>query len=343
MFHPPHGRECLRLVRLSRPSHYAARLLSSFVMDFTFHFPASLGSTGRYSAQATTDALTPTERLRPCAMNTVLSRWVPCLSRPHVQPFCPNHPPAQPRHLRSFTLDLCSWPQQRTLPLMQGRGSIPTWVMRGLRTARRLGRSAWPNRVTMCHVRHVTLLRTGCSPPQLPTPCCHDAVASVTGGRTFRLTGLPPRMCGRFTGARARVHAASMLECMRRWNPAAPGCFALKRRERALRARHGLSPTDESSRPLANLNFSPLATVAYAQRHIRAKKSTRRRTNTATQRVSDPNKNAWRFAAESAHRTATQPERICCQAASSKGPYSGVESGCPNPSHNLSLDTGANW
>ena len=79
----------------------------------------------------------------------------------------PTTPPPQPRHLRSFTLLLCSWPLARG-PCSRSRaeGALPIEVLaRASHSARRLAGRRGRIGFTLCHVRHVTLLRTGCSPP----------------------------------------------------------------------------------------------------------------------------------------------------------------------------------
>ena len=141
---------------------------------------------------ATTDALTPVRRLfGPCGHEHRSSPdGSPCLSRAHVQPFCPQ-PPHRPNHgicVRSRFLSARGrWPEDRTsvgkskdafllgswLRLRSLLASSPVGVAEsGLRCAMSL-MSRYYGRVV--HLR------------QLSTPCCHDAVAFG-----YRRVNVPP-------------------------------------------------------------------------------------------------------------------------------------------------------
>jgi len=140
-------------------------------------------------------------------MNTVLVPvGLPVYSRPTSTLLSPTTPPPQPRHLRSFTLDLCSWPQARGLAFdARQREQFPHGSWRGLRTALAGSPVGVAESGLRCVMfRHVTLLRTGCSPPAASHPVLPRRSSLRYSGRTFRLTGLPPRSVGAFTGARAR-------------------------------------------------------------------------------------------------------------------------------------------
>src|SRR5213593_3285362 len=82
-------------------------------------------------------------------------------------PSVPSHPAPQPRHLLSFRLLLCSWPQSRGPGFgTKTEGLSLIWVMeRASHSARRLAGRLGRIGFTLCHVCHATLLRTGCSPP----------------------------------------------------------------------------------------------------------------------------------------------------------------------------------
>ena len=103
----------------------------------------------------------------------------PCLLRPHFQPFCPQ-PPRHPSHgicTRSrFLLTVTAW--QGTLPSEEDRGSLfPRGLCQGLRSgsagspvdAAKSGLRCVMSR-SLCYGRVVHFR-------QLPTSCCHDAVA----------------------------------------------------------------------------------------------------------------------------------------------------------------------
>jgi hypothetical protein len=113
----------------------------------------------------------------------------------------PTTPPLQPRHLCPFTFVLCSWPQVRGPDFVwEIQGLIPSWVMTQAspvpsKLAGRRGRIGF----TLCHVHHVTLLRTGCSPPAALHPVLpRRSSLRLQAGETFRLTGTFTPRCARF-------------------------------------------------------------------------------------------------------------------------------------------------
>jgi hypothetical protein len=80
------------------------------------------------------------------------------------------------------------------------QGVIPSWVMTQAspvpsKLAGRRGRIGF----TLCHVHHVTLLRTGCSPPAALHPVLpRRSSLRLQAGETFRLTGTFTPRCARF-------------------------------------------------------------------------------------------------------------------------------------------------
>jgi hypothetical protein len=165
-------------VQLTGPSSWSSR----------FHFPASLGSTGitpllRYygcsdSRRAALRALGHEHRSDPDGS--------PCLFRPHFQPFCPQPPHLSSHCICARSLSLSArgcWPEDRTF-FWEVQGIFPTWVMARAslllrELAGRLGRIGF----TVCHVFHVTSLRTGCSPPAALHPVLprRSSLRSQTG------------------------------------------------------------------------------------------------------------------------------------------------------------------
>ncbi len=127
------------------------------------------------------DALTPTGRLfGPLGHEhrSVPGRS-PCLLRPHFQPFCPQ-PPRHPSHGIWTRSRFSSARDRMAAHLALGRGHrefFPPGWYHGLRTASAgspVGAAESGSRCVISRARcygRVVHLR------QLPTPCCHDAVA----------------------------------------------------------------------------------------------------------------------------------------------------------------------
>ena len=133
------------------------------------HFPASLGSTGvtpllgyygcSDSHPAALGALRPGTPFCSGRVSLFTSSTLPTLLSPTTSP-------PQPRHLRWFTLCLCSCPHAREPNLAEVQGIFPSRVMaRASLSTRRLASRRGRIGFIVCHVSHVTSLRTGCSPP----------------------------------------------------------------------------------------------------------------------------------------------------------------------------------
>ena len=188
MFDPPPAvADVCDLFRLGWPSHYRRSI--GFVIRPGFHastFLRPLAPRALPRFLATTDALTPTGRLFGFCWSLasfeaelrLVRGGSPCLSRPHVQPFCPQ-PPRRPSHgigSRSRFLSARGrWPED---PACRQRELFPLGSWHGLRTARAgspVGVAESGSRCVMSVMSRrygrVVHLR------QLSTSCCHDAVA----------------------------------------------------------------------------------------------------------------------------------------------------------------------
>ena len=91
----------------------------------------------------------------------------PCLSRTHVQPFCLQPPAAPATSFVLFTLlSVRGRTPENLASAMEAQGRCPSGVLaRASHSARRLAGRQGRIEFTLCHVIHVTSLRTGCSPP----------------------------------------------------------------------------------------------------------------------------------------------------------------------------------
>jgi hypothetical protein len=120
-------------------------------------------------------------------------------------PSVPNHPTAPATAfalVHAFSLLVAAG--QRTWPPRGGpRNYSFQGLDRGFAQRSQSRRTAWPNRVYVVFSRYygrVVHFR------QLPTPCCHDAVAvSCQASERFAWWGLPPHCVYALTGARART------------------------------------------------------------------------------------------------------------------------------------------
>jgi hypothetical protein len=212
MFHPPPSvADVCDLFRLSLPSHYR-RWIFYFLILHELHTSTSLRPlTPRALPRfpAIMNALTPTGRLfGPCGHELRSGPdGSPCLSRPHFQPFCPQ-PPHRPNHgICSCSLFLSA--RGRTpvnlLPLRGRRESFPLGSWRGLRSAiagSPVGMAESDSRcaifiMSLCYGRVVHLR-------QLPTPCCHDAVAFGFRQVNLCLTGTFTPLCSTHSQAHDR-------------------------------------------------------------------------------------------------------------------------------------------
>jgi hypothetical protein len=177
------------LWRRGRPRH--CRRSIGFVIRHGLHastFLRPLAPRALPRFVATTDALTPTGRLFGFCWNLAsfeaehrLTRGgSPCLSRPHVQPFCPQ-PPRRPGHGIGARSRLVSARGRRPEdPAFRGRPreEFPRGSWRGLRTAlagspvgaAESGLRCVMSVMSRCYGRVVHLR-------PLSTSCCHDAVA----------------------------------------------------------------------------------------------------------------------------------------------------------------------
>ncbi len=192
MFNPPPSvADLSSLFSLSCLSHYR-RSNWAFVIRHrhstsTFLRPLAPRALPRFLA--TTDALTPAGRFfGPCGHELrSVPGGSPCLSRPHVQPFCP-----QPLHrlrpglsARSRLGSARDCQPADPLALRREREFFPCRSWPGLRNrTRRLASRCSRIGFTLCWSHcygRVVHLR------QLPTPCCHDAVAF-----SYRRVNVPP-------------------------------------------------------------------------------------------------------------------------------------------------------
>ena len=156
----------------------------------TFLHPLAPRELSRFLA--TTDALTPDRRFfGPCGHERRSGPvGSPCLSRPHFQPFCP-HPPCRPDHdicVRPRLLSVRGrWPADR-VSLRRPKESFlrGSWLrLRAALTGSPVGMAVSGLRCVMsymsrCYGRVIHLR-------QLPTSCCHDAVAFG-----YRRVNVPP-------------------------------------------------------------------------------------------------------------------------------------------------------
>ena len=159
---------------------------------------------------ATMDALTPPGRLfGPLGHeHRSVPGGSPCLSRPRFQPFCPQ-PPHRPSHgicSRSRFSSARGRRPEDPAPLMRAEGIFPQGSCPGLRSAL----AGSPVGLAVSGLRcfmSCMMLRYGrvVHLRQLPTPCCHDAVAFGHRRVNFRLTGTSTPPCGRL---RRRTSAA---------------------------------------------------------------------------------------------------------------------------------------
>jgi hypothetical protein len=130
----------------------------------------------------------------------------PCLSRTHVPRFCsqPLHRPSPGLSVRSRFISARVCQPADPGAWRPPRECFPSRSWPGLRTsARRLAGRCSRIGFTWCWSRcygRVVHLR------QLPTPCCHDAVAfGFQAGERSAWRGLSPRSVYASTGARART------------------------------------------------------------------------------------------------------------------------------------------
>ncbi len=209
MFNPPPPvADVSGLFSLGRPSHYRRSILA-FVMRHglstsTFLRPLAPRALPRFFA--TTDALTPAGRFFGLCGHEPRSvpGGSPCLSRTHVQPFCsqPLHRPSPGISVRSRFISARVCQPADPVPWRVQRECFPSRSWPGLRnSARRLASRCSRIGFTLCLSRcygRVVHLR------QLPTPCCHDAVAfGFQAGERSAWRGLSPRCVYASTGARA--------------------------------------------------------------------------------------------------------------------------------------------
>src|SRR6266550_2686263 len=194
MFYPrPSLVDVSGLLRLVWPSHYRRSI--GFVIGHSFcasTFLPPLAPRALPRFLATTDALTPAQRFfGPCGHERRSGPGgSPCLSRPHFQPFCPQPP-------RRLCHGICA--RSRSVSA-RGRRPVDLASLRRLKESFLLG--SWPGLRSalagspvgaaesglLCvmslmsrHYGRVVHLR------QLPTSCCHDAVAFG-----FRRVNVPP-------------------------------------------------------------------------------------------------------------------------------------------------------
>jgi hypothetical protein len=179
------------LFSLGRPSHYRRSHLAVVIRHgrstSTFLRPLAPRALPRFLA--TTDALTPAGRFfGPCGHEPrSVPGGSPCLSRTHVQPFCsqPLHRPSPGISVRSRFISARVCQPADPVTLQQQREYFPSRSWPGLRNrARRLAGRCSRIGFTLCWSRcygRVVHLR------QLPTPCCHDAVAFG-----YRRVNVPP-------------------------------------------------------------------------------------------------------------------------------------------------------
>ena len=195
MFHPPPTvADVSGLWRRGRPRH-CRRSSFRFVIRHglstsTFLRPLAPRALPRFLA--TMDALTSAGRLfGPCGHEHRSDPGgSPCLSRSHVQPFCPQ-PPHRPSPGICFRSRFTSARDRQPLdPASRGkqRDALPSRSWPGLRTAL----AGSPVGVAESGLRCVRFILSPCYGRvvhlrQLPTPCCHDAVAFG-----YRRVNVPP-------------------------------------------------------------------------------------------------------------------------------------------------------
>ena len=191
MFNPgPSVPDLSSLFSLSCLSHYRRSSLSFVIphgrSSSTFLRPLAPRALPRFLA--TTNALTPLGRFfGPCGHERRSDpEGSPCLSRPHFQPFCsqPLHHPSPGISVRPRFILLGS-ASHWTLWLSATEGCPPLQVVTGAshsarRLASRCSRIGFTLCCSHCYGRVVHLR-------QLPTPCCHDAVAFG-----YRRVNVPP-------------------------------------------------------------------------------------------------------------------------------------------------------
>ncbi len=189
MFHPrPTVVEVCGLWRRGRPRH--CRRSIGFVTRHELHASTFLRPFAPRALPrfvATTDALTPGGRLfGNCwtlasfvAELRLARRGSLFLASTLPTLLSPTTPPPQPRHLRSFTLEVCSWPHASgPCTRRRQREGFPQGSWRGLRTALAGSPVGMAESGLRCvlfdrsrRYGRVVHLR------QLSTPCGHDAVA----------------------------------------------------------------------------------------------------------------------------------------------------------------------
>jgi len=192
MFNPPPSvADLSSLFSLGRPRHYRRSKLAFVIRHgrstSTFLRPLAPRALPRFVA--TTDALTPAGRFfGPCGHEPrAVPGGSPCLSPTHVQPFCsqPLHRPSPGISVRSRFVSARVCQPADPVALRQQREYLPFRSWPGLRnSARRLAGRCSRIGFTLCLSRcygRVVHLR------QLPTPCCHDAVAFG-----YRRANVPP-------------------------------------------------------------------------------------------------------------------------------------------------------
>ena len=179
------------LFSLGRPRHYRRSNLAFVIRHgrstSTFLRPLAPRALPRFVA--TMDALTPVGRFfGPCGHELrSVPGGSPCLSRTHVQPLCsqPLHRPSPGILVRSRFVsarvcqpaDPVAWrPQREVFPCR----SWPGLRISARRLAGRCSRIGFTLCWSHCYGRVVHLR-------QLPTPCCHDAVAFG-----YRRVNVPP-------------------------------------------------------------------------------------------------------------------------------------------------------
>ena len=182
MFHPPPAvadvcglwrRACSRHCRRSIP----------FVIRHRLHASTSLRPLAPRALPrfiATTDALTPAGRLFGLLGHEHRSgpSGSPCLARPHFPPFRPQPPRRPSPSICARSRFLSAGGRKPENPARRQRDTLPHGSWPGLRTALAgspVGAAESGSRCVMsvmsrCYGRVVHLR-------QLPTPCCHDAVA----------------------------------------------------------------------------------------------------------------------------------------------------------------------